>query len=106
MTDLYPSKQIRRFDGFVFYFFLKISLKQHVILSPMNEEIKVFTDGSSKGNPGPGGWGAIIDLGEEVRELGGRDSQTTNNRMELTAVVETLEFLENQIPALNYLKKK
>lgn len=62
----------------------------------MNEEIKVFTDGSSRGNPGPGGWGAIIDFGEEIRELGGREDRTTNNRMELSAVVETLEFLENQ----------
>lgn len=61
----------------------------------MNEEIKVFTDGSSRGNPGPGGWGSIIDFGETVRELGGGDKRTTNNRMELTAVVETLEFLEN-----------
>jgi ribonuclease HI len=62
----------------------------------MKNEIKVFTDGSSRGNPGPGGWGAIIDFGDEVRELGGGDKRTTNNRMELTAVVETLEFLENQ----------
>lgn len=68
----------------------------------MNDEIKVFTDGSSRGNPGPGGWGAIVDFGDEVRELGGGDKRTTNNRMELSAVVETLEFLESQ----NYSKSK
>lgn len=50
----------------------------------------IFTDGSSRGNPGPGGWGAVVVEGEKVKELGGRESQTTNNRMELTAVVEAL----------------
>jgi len=50
----------------------------------------IFTDGSSRGNPGPGGWGAVLVEGEKVKELGGRESQTTNNRMELTAVVEAL----------------
>lgn len=62
----------------------------------MNEEIKIFTDGSSRGNPGPGGWGSIIDFGETVTELGGGDKRTTNNRMEMMAIVETLEHLENQ----------
>lgn len=62
----------------------------------MNNEIKVFTDGASRGNPGPGGWGAIIELEDEVFEIGGGDKRTTNNRMELTAVVETLENLENK----------
>jgi ribonuclease HI len=51
----------------------------------------IFTDGSSRGNPGPGGWGAIVVEGETVTELGGRESKTTNNRMELTAVVEALK---------------
>jgi len=60
------------------------------------DEIRVFTDGASRGNPGPGGWGAILDFGEEVFELGGGDKKTTNNRMELSAVVESLEFLENK----------
>ena len=78
----------------LYLFFIKTS-SWHVILCPMNEEIKVYTDGSSRGNPGPGGWGAIIDFGEEVRELGAGDKRTTNNRMELTAVIETLEFLSN-----------
>jgi len=50
----------------------------------------IFTDGSSRGNPGPGGWGAVIVEGESVIERGGREASTTNNRMELTAVVEAL----------------
>jgi ribonuclease HI len=55
----------------------------------MNKFI-VYTDGSSRGNPGPGGWGAII-IGEEfVKEIGGRDEKTTNNRMEMMAAIEGL----------------
>lgn len=50
----------------------------------------IFADGASKGNPGPGGWGALVADGETVKELGGRDEHTTNNRMELTAVIEAL----------------
>jgi ribonuclease HI len=76
---------------------LKITLSAHVILSNMKkEEIRVFTDGASRGNPGPGGWGAIIELEEDVYEIGGRNDRTTNNRMELTAIVETLESLESK----------
>ncbi len=58
--------------------------------------IKVFTDGSSRGNPGPGGWGAILVLDDKVVELGGRENETTNNRMELTAVIEALKYLKNE----------
>lgn len=50
----------------------------------------IFTDGSSRGNPGPGGWGAVVVEGDHVIELGGREGNTTNNRMELTAVLEAL----------------
>ncbi len=53
--------------------------------------IKIFTDGSSRGNPGPGGWGAILVMEDRVLELGGREDDTTNNRMELTAVLESLK---------------
>lgn len=53
--------------------------------------ITIFTDGSSRGNPGPGGWGAIILTSDKAIEFGGRVEQTTNNRMELTAVISALE---------------
>lgn len=55
--------------------------------------IYIFTDGSSRDNPGPGGWGAIIAAQDKVIELGGREVHTTNNRMELTAVIEALSYL-------------
>ncbi len=54
-------------------------------------EIKIFTDGASRGNPGPGGWGAIVVSEDKVKELGGGSKETTNNRMELTAVIEAIE---------------
>jgi ribonuclease HI len=59
--------------------------------------ITIYTDGSSRGNPGPGGWGAIVANEEKVRELGGREDQTTNNRMELKAVIESLKISEGDI---------
>lgn len=61
------------------------------------EKIIVFTDGSSRGNPGPGGYGAIIVNKREdhVWEIGGRDEKTTNNRMELLAVIEALKRLKD-----------
>jgi len=55
----------------------------------------IFTDGASRGNPGPGGWGAIVSENNKVVELGGRDSKTTNNKMELTAVIEALKKVDS-----------
>lgn len=56
----------------------------------------IFTDGAARGNPGPGGWGAIILTDNTAMELGGREAHTTNNRMELTAVISALESLPAQ----------
>ena len=55
-----------------------------------NNIIKIYTDGACSGNPGPGGWGAYIDNAGLVTELSGREEDTTNNRMELKAVIEAL----------------
>jgi ribonuclease HI len=55
--------------------------------------ITIYTDGACKGNPGVGGWGAILRSGEHEKELFGGESHTTNNRMELTAVIRALEAL-------------
>jgi ribonuclease HI len=52
--------------------------------------IEIWTDGACRGNPGPGGWGALMRSGSHVRELHGGERDTTNNRMELTAVIEAL----------------
>ena len=56
-------------------------------------QITIFSDGSSRGNPGPGGWGTIILDGTKVTELGGRDEHTTNNRMELLGAIKALELV-------------
>lgn len=56
--------------------------------------LKLFTDGACLGNPGPGGWAALIQEGGSERSLSGREAQTTNNRMELEAVIQGLDALE------------
>ena len=55
--------------------------------------VEIFTDGACKGNPGPGGWGAIIRAGDREKELSGGEPMTTNNRMELLAAIRALEAL-------------
>jgi ribonuclease HI len=60
----------------------------------MSEPVIVYTDGACKGNPGPGGWGALLRWGNHEKELFGGEPQTTNNRMELTAVIEALSALK------------
>ena len=56
--------------------------------------MEIFTDGACRGNPGPGGWGALLRSGEHERELWGGEPATTNNRMEMTAVVNALRALK------------
>ena len=60
----------------------------------MSCAVVIYTDGACKGNPGPGGWGALLRSGARERELFGGDPLTTNNRMELTAVIRALEALK------------
>ena len=57
------------------------------------KEVTIYTDGACSGNPGPGGWGAVLIYGAHRRELSGGDAHTTNNRMELTGPIEALELL-------------
>ena len=59
----------------------------------MIEKVQIFTDGACKGNPGPGGWGAILRFNKNEKELNGYHAKTTNNIMELTAVIESLKFI-------------
>ena len=59
----------------------------------MTDRVEIYTDGACKGNPGPGGWGAVLRFGAHVKELHGGEAGTTNNRMELTAVIRALEAL-------------
>ena len=58
------------------------------------ELVEIFTDGACSGNPGPGGYGAILRYGKETKEISGCDRKTTNNRMELMAVIEALRRLK------------
>ncbi|MEP7030857.1 MAG: ribonuclease HI [Pseudolabrys sp.] len=60
----------------------------------MSDRVTVHTDGACSGNPGPGGWGAILSFGDTVKELNGGEAHTTNNRMELMAAIAALEALK------------
>lgn len=60
----------------------------------MLKYVEIFTDGACSGNPGPGGWGAILRYNGRERELSGGEKETTNNRMELTAAIEALSALK------------
>ncbi|MCU0930285.1 MAG: ribonuclease HI [Serpentinimonas sp.] len=68
----------------------------------MNRVI-IYTDGACKGNPGPGGWGVFLQSGASEKELWGGEPETTNNRMELTAVIEALKALKRPCDVLLYL---
>lgn len=57
-------------------------------------KVEIFCDGACSGNPGVGGWGAVLRYGDKEKELSGADGETTNNRMELTAVIEALSSLK------------
>ena len=57
------------------------------------KQLEIFTDGACKGNPGPGGWGAVIRYGKHEKEISGGDPDTTNNRMELSAAIQALKIL-------------
>lgn len=58
------------------------------------DEVTIYTDGACSGNPGPGGWGAILMIGDNKKEISGGSPDTTNNIMELTAVIEALKILK------------
>ena len=60
----------------------------------MGKQVEIFTDGACSGNPGAGGWGAILRYGTHEKELSGAEALTTNNRMELTAVIQALRALK------------
>jgi ribonuclease HI len=64
--------------------------------------IEIYTDGACRGNPGVGGWAALLRTGEHEREISGAEALTTNNRMELTAVIRALEALKRPVQARIY----
>jgi len=66
-------------------------------------QVEIYTDGACKGNPGPGGWGVLMRSGSTQKELYGGDASTTNNRMELMAVIRALEALKRPCAVTLYL---
>ncbi len=69
-------------------------------------QVEIFTDGACRGNPGPGGWAALLVAGKERKELSGAQINTTNNRMELTAVIEALGALKRRCAVQLYTDSK
>ena len=70
------------------------------------KHITIYTDGACSGNPGPGGWGAILEWNGTEKELSGGEAQTTNNRMELTAVISALRALKEPCEVSLYTDSK
>ena len=71
-------------------------------MNRLKKEVEIFTDGACSGNPGPGGWGALLRYRDREKELSGFEAHTTNNRMELTAVVEALKALKEPCRVIVY----
>lgn len=67
-------------------------------MSAEGAAVDIFTDGACRGNPGPGGWAAILRYGDSEREISGAEAETTNNRMEMMAAIRALETLTRPIP--------
>ena len=67
----------------------------------MNKKVDIYTDGACSGNPGPGGWGVLIQLDDKNIELSGGDNETTNNRMELMAAIKALEEINKDYKTKN-----
>jgi ribonuclease HI len=85
----------------------KIEVDFTMTINP--KTVQIFTDGACKGNPGPGGWGAILQYGDNLKELKGFSPNTTNNIMELTAVIEAMKALTRSCEIIvttdsNYVK--
>jgi ribonuclease HI len=69
-------------------------------------EVEIFTDGACRGNPGPGGWGALLVFGKERKEVSGYEAETTNNRMELSAAIGGLGALKRRCAVKLYTDSK
>lgn len=72
----------------------------------MTAKVEIYTDGACRGNPGPGGWGAVLIAGEHRKEIHGGERETTNNRMELTAAIEALNALKGSRDVLLHTDSK
>ncbi len=72
----------------------------------MKDCVHIYTDGACRGNPGPGGWGAILQFGDKEKTLHGGETNTTNNRMELTAVIKGLSCLKRPCKVVVFTDSK
>lgn len=72
----------------------------------MTSKVEIYTDGACRGNPGPGGWGAVLQAGERRKTMHGGEPSTTNNRMELTAAIEALNALKGRCDVVLYTDSK
>ncbi len=72
----------------------------------MKHAVEIYTDGACRGNPGPGGWGALLRYGDVDKQLYGGEHLTTNNRMELTAAIEALKYFLQIFAEQTYHKNK
>lgn len=81
---------------------LKAPAEEKQVHPTASDTVIIFTDGACSGNPGPGGFGAILSLGEHRREISGGEEHTTNNRMELLGVIHALEALKRPVPVVVY----
>jgi ribonuclease HI len=72
----------------------------------LTRAIEIYTDGACRGNPGPGGWGALLIRGKHQKTMHGGDPETTNNRMELTAAIEALNALKGHSQVILYTDSK
>jgi ribonuclease HI len=72
----------------------------------LTRTIEIYTDGACRGNPGPGGWGAVLIAGKHRKEIFGGEPETTNNRMELTAAIEALNVLKGSRSVLLHTDSK
>lgn len=68
-----------------------------MIVTESKKEVVVYTDGACSGNPGPGGWGAVLMYGPTLKEISGGETRTTNNRMEMMAAIQALEMLKEPV---------
>ena len=75
---------------------MRLAPRRESATPAMTETVRIYTDGACKGNPGPGGWGALLRVGAREKELFGGEPETTNNRMELAAVIHALGALKRR----------
>jgi ribonuclease HI len=111
MVSVRPAGRITKTFLFVqdstaeLLFSVRMPASRHGSLCGMNEAV-IYTDGACSGNPGPGGWGAVLRYGGVVKELHGGERSTTNNRMELLAAISALEALTRPVPVELYTDSK